>query len=343
MSGFQPLSQLKLIRVGRHRQPWEFAFKSACSLTFVLHPKKGKTTMSLDHHIEPIRMSAVLRRKAILQQYCSIEKPTAADAKRFADAMGLGLSRFTQMAKAWRTLPDVTTIQGATVKADRKPKLSKAVVDLLEATIARMGASTPATSIEREFRWACADRDLDPPSSAAIHYRIMKARAKTSEEVHENGLALFQCRFQVPVDTPAGIQSPWITAAIKLPTKEIICPQIGIGMPSDFKTCLDALSAEGNDLSVQSVFIPTRKLRALSKKTSLALLAAKKARSGPVLIGSRIGGINVFHRPYPNADDKLARRLWGRLNSPLSPEEAQAVILHAIATHNADMQSRFKG
>lgn len=117
--------------------------------------------MSLDHHIEPIRMSAVLRRKAILQQYCSIEKPTAADAKRFADAMGLGLSRFTQMAKAWRTLPDVTTIQGATVKADRKPKLSKAVVDLLEATIARMGASTPATSIEREFRWACADRDLE--------------------------------------------------------------------------------------------------------------------------------------------------------------------------------------
>lgn len=286
--------------------------------------------------IEPVRRTAILNRAAVLKRYCAIPHPTEAETASHAAMIGVSVNRFLTIVKAWRALPRAEAIDGAKVKPDRTPKLHDAAMAVLQEAIQTLGPSGSITELEAFVRTRCEAKGIEPPSMAAVHYRVMKARSETNLGVDGAGFVVFQCRAQIPVSTQGKIVFPWLTGAIALPTKSIIHPSVSIGEPEILEPLVCKLLDErGRTRGGAPIYVPATKRRKLSPKIRKEVISAGTHLTASMLLGSRLGNMTIFHRPYPGMHSKLARRLGGQMNSALHAEDAKAAIIQAVETHNA--------
>ena len=126
--------------------------------------------------VEPVRLAAIRRRARMLAQYCEIAEPTEQVLASHAAEVGVSPHRFYIMARAWKARPDIGQIGGAIVKVDRVPKISEGVLTVLTEVMQELGPSAPLSQIDALMRKRCAARSIEAPSTAAIHYRVMKLR-----------------------------------------------------------------------------------------------------------------------------------------------------------------------
>lgn len=284
--------------------------------------------------VDPVRMADVLKRKSLLEEFSRLEEPDDSDVATFAAAMGVSSNRFRTIHKAWELRPHAEAISGAAIKQDRQPKIDEQALAILCKTVEEMGVDHSGLAIAREVEKRCRSAGISSPSRTAVHYRLMKFRSGTGFNSGA-GYSVFQCRFQLPVTTTDGIRSPWLTAAIDLASGQILHAEVTIGVPAALDGPVRTLLKDFDPkTSSVDVYVPTKKVPTLPSDLRLLVKPAGNARSGSVLLGSRIGGLNVLHRDYPGADDKLARRIHGRMNTALSPAQAKAIISRAVQQHN---------
>lgn len=294
--------------------------------------------MSTMDNIEPVRLATIKKRANVLAKYCAIAEPTDQDLASHAAEIGVSPHRFYIMAKAWKAQPQVGKIGGASVKVDRVPKIPESVLTILEDVMQKLGPSAPLSEIDALVRERCAAKSIEAPSPAAIHYRVMKLRSLQKLRTDLVGHVVFQCRPQFPVIVGAKIRSPWLTGAIELPTKRIVHPLVTIGDRGDVSAIVERLGGDKGGLAPPQIFVGTTLFRGLPEKLRKKARPAGKALTASVLLGSRLSNLTILHRAHPDMEAKLARRIQGQLNSALTPEEAQASILDAVASHNADRQ-----
>ena len=287
-------------------------------------------------NIEPVRLAAIKKRARVLATYCAIAEPTEQDLASHAAEVGVSPHRFYIMARAWKARPDIGQIGGAIVKVDRVPKIPGGVLTILTDVMHELGPSAPLSQIDALVRKRCAARSIEAPSAAAIHYRVMKLRSSQDLPQDLVGHVVFQCRPQIPVRSRGETRSPWLTGAIELPSKRIVHPIVTIGEPEDVSAIIERLLIDREELATSEIFVGTTLFRALPPGLKQKARPAGRALTASVLLGSRLGNLTILHRTHPDMDAKLARRIKGQLNSALTPEEAQASILDAVASHNAE-------
>ena len=110
-----------------------------------------------------------------------------------------------------------------------------------------------------------------------------------------------------------------------------------IGEPEDVTAIVEHLIGSRKSVSEDMrIFVGTTRYHALPAKMRKKVEPAGKALTASILLGRRLGTINVLHRAHPDMDAKLARRLEGQMNAALEPDEAREVILNAVEAHNAN-------
>lgn len=290
--------------------------------------------------IEPIRLAAIKKRARVLAAYCEIASPTESDTAEHAAEIGVSPHRFYIMAKAWKLRPQVEQIGGASIKADRVPKIPGEVLTILGDIMRDLGPSASLSKIDALVRKRCATKSIEAPSPAAIHYRVMKLRSAQDLPRDLVGHVVFQCRPQIPVRVSGKILSPWLTGAIRLPSKRIVHPVVTIGEPEDVTATIERLFGEfeGN-IEGRNIFVGTTAFHALPTNVKKKVKPAGKALTASVLLGRRLDNLTILHRAHPDMDAKLARRIVGKMNTALNPDEAKELILNAVASHNANCKS----
>lgn len=285
--------------------------------------------------VDPVRLASILERREILQRFCAIEQPSAAEAASHADELGVSVGRLHIMAKAWRLLPELKKIGGAHVKHERKPKLAKQVVSMIEEAIASTGAGASATKIHAEVLTACEEQHVDPPTLSAVHERVMKARSRAAPDDRTHRYSVFQCRVDLPVQRSGVIFAPYITAVLDLPSKRIRNEIIAMGTPATLEGAIESLLEEEPETgSSTPILVPTKRMPDLSKRFGDRIRSAGRNNTASALLGRRIDTLPILHRTYPGADAKLVRKTVGRLNSALTEAEALTVVSLAINAHN---------
>ena len=285
--------------------------------------------------VDPVRLASNLERREILQRYCAIEHPSAAEAASHAAELGVGVGRLQSMAKAWRTLPELRKIGGAQVKQERKPKLAEQVVSVIEKAIASAGAGASATQIHAEVLIACEEQNVDPPTLSAVHERVMKARSRATPDDRTHRYSVFQCRVDLPVQRSGVIFAPYITAVLDLPSKRIRNEIIAMGEPATLERAIGSLLEDMSEAGPRTpILVPSKKLPDLAKKFGDRLSPAGRNNTASALLGRKIDTLPILHRTYPGADAKLERKTVGRMNSALTEAEALTVVALAINAHN---------
>lgn len=290
--------------------------------------------------IEPIRLAAIKKRARVLAAYCEIDSPTESDTAEHAAKIGVSPHRFYIMAKAWKLRPQIEQIGGASIKADRIPKIPGEVLTILGDVMRDLGPSAPLSKIDVLVRRRCAAKLIEAPSPAAIHYRVMKLRSAQELPQDLVGHVIFQCRPQIPVRVGGKIRSPWLTGAIRLPSKQIVHPAVTFGKPEDLMIVIKQLLADRHGNSEPSkIFVGTTAFRALPANVKKKVKPAGKALTASVLLGRRLDKLTILHRAHPDMDAKLARRIAGKMNTALNSDEAKELILNAVASHNANCKN----
>ena len=128
--------------------------------------------------IEPIRLAAIKKRARVLTAYCEITSPTESDTAEHAAKIGVSPHRFYIMAKAWKLRPEIEQIGGASIKADRVPKIPREVLSILEDVMRDLGPSAPLSKIDALVRKRCAAKSIEAPSPAATPPRSDPARVR---------------------------------------------------------------------------------------------------------------------------------------------------------------------
>ena len=292
--------------------------------------------MSTFHEgVDPVRLRFMLERSAVLAQYCAIERPTNMQTARFAKKLGVSTGALYRLAKAWRLLPKLKGMGGARVKPERKPKLSETVMRIIEGVIVDRGPGSSVKKIYQAVCKECQSAAINPPTLSAVHERVMKARSEARPPDTTRRFSVFQCRVDLPVAYDGHIRAPYITGIIDLPSKRIINLSISFGTPDSLAVAVQALLADRHGREgITRITVPTKKLAELSKEIEHPLEAAGRNYSAPALLGRAIDTLNILHRSYPGADEKLAKKIVGRMNSALSEHEAIIVIEAAIKAHN---------
>lgn len=287
--------------------------------------------------IEPTRLAAIKKRARILAKYCEIASPTESDTAEHAAKIGVSPHRFYIMAKAWKLRPQIEQIGGASIKADRVPKIPREVLTILGDVMRDLGPSASLSKIDALVRKRCAAKSIEAPSPTAIHYRVMKLRSAQELPQDLVGHVIFQCRPQIPVRVDGKIRSPWLTGAIRLPSKRIVHPIVTIGEPEDVIAIIERLRGRlEEDIKGRNIFVGTTAFHALPTIVKKKVKPAGKALTASVLLGRRLDNLTILHRAHPDMDAKLARRVVGKLNTALDPDEAKELILNAVASHNAN-------
>ena len=290
---------------------------------------------SFEEGVDPVRLASIIERRDVLARYCAIERPSAEQTASHAAQLGLSAGRLYIMARAWRILPELRGIGGARVKQDRKPKLARQVVSIIEKAIASAGATASATQIHAKVLIACEEQQLDPPTLSAVHERVMKARSHAASDDRTHRFSVFQCRVDLPVERSGEIHAPYITAVLDLPSKRIRNEIIAMGAPATLERAIGSLLEDVPETGSRTpILVPTKKMPVLSKRFGDRLQPAGRDNTASALLGRRIDTLPILHRTYPGADAKLVRKTAGRLNSALSEAQAVTVIELAIRSHN---------
>ena len=299
------------------------------------HEQRKEKRVSNMHYIEPVRLLNITKRARVLARYCAIAEPTEHDLASHAAEVGVSPHRFYIMARAWKARPDVEHIGGATVKVDRVPKIPAVVLTILTEVMQELGPSALLSKIDALVRKRCADKSIEAPSPAAIHYRVMKLRSSQDLPQDLVGHVVFQCRPQIPVRSGGKIRSPWLTGAIELPSKRVTHPFVTIGEPEDVTGIIERLLDDhGGDVANSPIYVSATCHRRLPAHLLKIAEPAGKTLTGSVLLGRRLGNLTILHRAHPGMDAKLARRLEGTMNNALKPKGARELIFDAVAVHN---------
>ena len=292
--------------------------------------------MSIFHEgVDPVRLESMIERRDVLVRYCKIERPTAVQTARYAKKLGISAGSLYHLVRAWRIAPELKAMGGARIKQERVPKLSCEVMQIITETIEDRGAGSSVKKINETVRDSCVASGLEPPTLSAVHERVMKARTLAKPADQSRRFSAFQCRVDLPVKFDGRIAAPYVTGIIDLPSKRIINSSIAIGTAEPFEVAVRALLHERRRLGGETlVLVPTKKLKNLAKEINHPLGSAGRENSAPALLGRRIDRLPILHRSYPGADEKLAKKITGRMNTALSQEDAVVTVAAALDAHN---------
>jgi hypothetical protein len=285
--------------------------------------------------INAVRLRSIMERKNVLQDYCRLQKPTGRQTADAAASLGLRQSQFYNLVKAWRLHGTASDIIGAKPFKVRKPRIDQRVVDIIERSIADLGAAATNKNVSRMVMEGCVVEGLKAPSRNAIQERIMKARSANAHDDMGRRTIVFQARFELPVNNRGRISAPHLAGILEMPSGKIAHPHLAIGEPVDpGRPIADLLERDSRAGPGGPILVPVKYLSALAKRFPGRVVARSKQDTASNILGRRLGDQTILHRDHPGADEKLGRKVDGYLNDALMPTEALEVVQNAINLHN---------
>lgn len=293
--------------------------------------------------INAVRLRSIIERKNVLQDYCKLQKPTGRQTADAAASLGLRQSQFYNLVKAWRLHGTASDIIGAKPFKVRKPRIDQRVVDIIERSIADLGAAATNKNVSRMVMEGCVVEGLKTPSRNAIQERIMKARSANAHDDMGRRTIAFQARFELPVNNRGRILAPHMAAILEMPSGKITHPHLAIGKPVDpGRPIADLLESESPARAGGSILVPVKYLSALAKRFPGKVVGRSRQDTASTILGRRLGDQTILHLNHPGADEKLGRKVDGYLNDALTPGEAVQLVRRAIAMHNARTKSTIR-
>lgn len=230
----------------------------------------------------------------------------------------------------------------------RRPKVPPQVERIIAEAIARSGPGAKALAIHREVCALCDAAGLPRPSRATVHQRFVDARARMPLTDMAPSLAVDHVALEIPVRSKRLLQFPVLSAIIDLPSGQILLHELSLQAPTAKRTAaligrlLCNAERDGNLVPLR-VNVPAGD----DWKALLAVLATHRVdttrapnrslRPGATLMrvfGDRLGRFKL--RPGLTTSPESARpRIAGGASSPLTIDEARAVVSEAIEANNA--------
>lgn len=270
--------------------------------------------------VDPLRYAEMRRRVAVIREFIAIERPQKAVREVFAARLGVGEKQFMRLVAIWRSLGNkarAAHLDGATSgkggERRRQGGLGTDVRAVVADVIADLGSDATLTATLAAVRRVASQRNLTPPSRSSVWNLLMEARSQGAPSRQEPGIVSGTVFAKLPVviGAGAGTQYPAIVLAVRSPDGTILSFQVKIGSV-EIGALQQVLkrASEGNDIVSDD----------------------DNGRWLPSLLGRRIAGIGIIHRP--SLASPATALVRSKRDAPISPDDARRLIAAAVAKHN---------
>ena len=293
--------------------------------------------------IDPLRVPEARRRICVLEKYLSLDAPSEADIRRFADSIGVSRSSFFRLARVWRDHRDARLLViGKRGASKRDYGLDGRSVEIMDAVIAEQGPNATIASVVAEIERRCADQDLRPPSPQTVNNHARRARAAAGTVSGPPRVVVGRMWFHLPMtDRPANAM-PTLLVAIALPERVILAHRVSSdpGLPPSVDSLIDEVAALRTPTAERRpLLLDPDDRRAGAAALERAGLGSTRSHNRSVqrelarAFNGRLGPLTAIYQrgmAKPGIKPVLSRQ-----DQPLPAAEVKAIVEGAVGTHNA--------
>lgn len=278
--------------------------------------------------VDPLRYAEMRRRIAVIREFIATERKPKTVREAFAARLGVGEKQFMRLVSTWCALGDdarAAQLDGATSgKGGRRPRrggLKPETRAVVADVINNLGSDASLAAMLEAVRHLAASRGVAPPARSSIWNMLMEARSQGAPSHQEPGVVTGVVFARIPVviasDDNLTLDAihPAIALAVRSPDGAILAYDVGMG----------AINADARRLVLRPTF-------GEGPEDADADVGDDDEHRLPALLGGRIAGIRILHRP--SLASPAASLVRSRRDAPISPDDAHRLIAVAIAEHN---------
>ncbi|MEO7469167.1 MAG: hypothetical protein ABIV36_19310 [Sphingobium limneticum] len=279
--------------------------------------------------VDALRRSEVIRRIGVVKDFLADPNPTDASRKSHADLLGLGVSQFLALVRAWRTHKSAAMMAGSGAHrgGSRRPSrisVPKAAKEEAARIIAEMGPDAPVVRITEAVFARCEQLNVTAPSRSTLWNMVMASRKRPHGE--DDGIVLGICAVRLPMASDDGVTLPFLTLAVHTGDGAILAAALEDANWIRFVT---GVSSGEREVRVDQSLLPANGVAGVS---AIKATAARSAISR--ILGRGIVDVGLIYQPSRAiAPERLLRTKEDR---PLVPCEIREVVSAAIARHNEE-------
>ena len=285
--------------------------------------------------VDPLRINEVRRRVAVVRAYLAEPAPDERARRRHAALLGLSVSQFLALVRAWREHGRAVAMSGAGA-ARGKPRaavprsLPTKSKDAALAVIASLGPDVAHVDAVKAVEARCASLGTKTPSRSTIWNIIMSVRRDAAQRTSIEGIIVSRCHVKIPVETTGATLFPWIVMVVDSADGEILAAAMGEERLVQ-ATILSGLRRRGPECEV---VMDSEIATALPSPGKYKLVKPSVARTVTTkVLGRGFGSIELIYHLSRAIDPE--RSLRARKDTPLQQEDVHRVIWNELSAHNA--------
>ncbi|MBC3941180.1 hypothetical protein [Sphingomonas albertensis] len=292
--------------------------------------------------VDPRRLAETKRRIEIVREYAKIQRPSGADAKLAASALGMSTSNFSRLVKSWREhgrLKAGVTFErrsrAVTSSAKGIPHTSRTAV---ERAVETAGPMARFTDVVAAAAGACEMDGTLCPSNATIWLIMNDVRSRNGVDIASSSPSILvaRCTLDLPVRIGRSARLPHLLFGVALPEMRVISatPVFSHASKADFVSfARDLLSrygaaADGRPLLADGVTLGEERLPDDLATIDVRHPGSKAFNLLRTAIGSKLDTIGIATPSRTRVPERLE---WMRR---VDQNEALDAIRHAVMRHN---------
>ena len=289
--------------------------------------------------VDPARLGEIRRRITLVKTYLRSPR-SAGDREVAAGKLGITPGQFGRLVRAWQQSGSAQEIHGSG-RSNGRPRVSNrldtATRTVLEQAILESDPDVRAATLLEVVRQRCAAQGIKPPAPNTVTQHLKRAReAGLAAGLGERRIAVVQCGFRFPVHHDGAVARPLALLAVAIPEGAIIALETGNFALDEYVVA--RLVAQLQRLATADaipcpIVAPPAIASLIQSRGDVRLVPSSTARTSVSrILGGRIGGLQIAFGARSDRDlQKIAK---GRLNSAVSPEDADAIVRIAVGVHN---------
>ena len=279
--------------------------------------------------VDAMRRSEVMRRVGVVKDFLADSMPTDASKKLHADLLGLSVSQFMALVRAWRIHKSAAMMAGSGAHRGnpRRPSrisVPKAAKEEADRVIAEMGPDAPFVRINEAVVARCDLLEVTPPSRSTLWNMVMASRKRPHGD--HGGMVVGTCAVRLPMQLEGGLALPSLTLAVRAGDGAILAAALD---EADWIKFI--MSASSSD---QEVRVDQSLLRGDHVEGIVAIKATAARSAISRILGRGIVNVGLIYQPSRAiAPERLLRT---KEDHPLDKLEIRKVVVAAIARHNEE-------
>lgn len=286
--------------------------------------------------VHPLRLAEIRRRVGIVKSFLSIERPEEEDRIDHANALGLSVSQFLGLARAWRAFKTPAALDGAgtkrgTPRSTGPRNLPTESKEVAAEVINSVGPDVSHAEAVRLIETRCNMLDVKPPSKSTIWNMIMEARRDDVLQTGGNEIVIGRCHIRLPTMIDGEVMFPWIALAVDTKDGAIRAAAMHdeLRFPETFGSAL-VRHLQDRELVVDTELVQAIYGQDAPKHEAVKSSAARTAIAK--VLGRGIGSLVLLYQVSRVINPE--RALITRKDQPLKMGDVEELVLKELIAHN---------